>query len=212
MKIDDVVIDELQADYIKEQFNLGMGLAADELSQLVEDEVLMSVPSFEILDLPQLNQRMAFSQNEPITAVQVKIDGDLTGHGILIYPTTDSLELANMLSHEFSPLDDLTELEEEALAEISGIVINNIISTICKQLEMNAYTSIPVSDRGTWDFISKNSLTITPDNKIMFIGMSFAIKNRNLKGELLFLQSIDVVNQIIDHTEKALIKLGLRRT
>lgn len=199
----------LQVDFIKEQFNLGMGCAANELSQLVNEEVFMSVPSFSLITWSELMTRLTFGQNEQVTVVHVKIGGDLSGKGLLVYPTLDSLELAHLLSHEFSPLNDLTELEEEALAEISGIIINNIISTIGNQLNFGAYTSIPVCERGNWNYVSNSFLPSDMNQPVMFVGMSFAINNNSLKGELIFLQDGDVIDMLIDNTNKALEKAGL---
>jgi len=203
------MISELQSDYIKELFNVGMGAAASELSELINDEVFMSVPSFQLINWQQLTNTLGYQPNEAVTMVYVSMDGQLKGRGILIYPTTASLELAHRLSEDFSPLDDLTELEEEALSEISGIIINNIISTICKQLNVNAHTSLPICERGRWDSIAEKAIDIDTSHKIMFIGMYFSIKHKDLKGELLFLQDGETINELLTHTTNALKKMGV---
>lgn len=200
---------QLQTDFIKEQFNLGMGCAANELSQLVNEEVFMSVPSFSLITWSELMSKLKFTQNEQVTVVHVKIGGELNGQGLLVYPTLDSLELAHLLSHEFSPLNDLTELEEEALAEISGIIINNIISSIGNQLNFGAYTSVPVCERGNWSYVSNSFLPTDMSQPVMFVGMNFSINNKNLKGELIFLQDGGVINMLIENTNKALSNAGL---
>lgn len=200
---------DLQIDFIKEQFNIGMGCAANELSQLVSEEVMMSVPSFSLISWSDLVSRLTFGPNDQVTVVHVKIGGDLNGQGLLVYPTLDSLELAHLLSHDFSPLNDLTELEEEALAEISGIIINSIISTIGSQLQFSAFTNIPVCERGNWNYVSNSFLPADMNQLVMFVGMSFAIDNNSLKGELIFLQDGNVIDMLISNTNKALESAGL---
>ncbi len=203
------MITELQSDYIKELFNIGMGAAASELSELIDDEVFMSVPSFQLIDWQQVTKTLGYKPSEPVTMVYVTMSGQLKGRGILVYPTNASLELAHRLSDDFSPLDDLTELEEEALSEISGIIINNIISTICDQLDVTTQTSLPTCKRGQWETIAKNTIEIDTSQQIMFIGMSFSIKHKDLKGELLFLQDGATINELLEHTTNALKEMGL---
>jgi len=199
----------LQADYIKELFNVGMGAAADEISQLIGDEVFMSVPNFQLLSWKELCEKINIASDEAVTMIYVTFSGQIEGTGILVYPTAASLELAHRLSNDFSPLDDLTELEEEALSEVSGIIINNIISTMCSQLSVTTETSLPKCERGPWDAVVHNAVDINSQQKIMFIGMSFSIKHKDLKGDLFFIQHGSTSDKLFAHASKALKALGI---
>ena len=48
-----IALDELELDALAEIFNLGMGLAADVLSQMVKESVRLSVPHLAITDQQQ---------------------------------------------------------------------------------------------------------------------------------------------------------------
>ena len=51
-------LQDMQVDYIQEMFNTGLGDAAVELSELVNDEVLISVPKFALLSRDQLIEQL----------------------------------------------------------------------------------------------------------------------------------------------------------
>ena len=57
-------------------------------------------------------------------------EGEITGRALLIFPDTKSLELVRAVIGGELPLEEIIELEQEALAEIGNIILNGCLATI----------------------------------------------------------------------------------
>ena len=64
-------------------------------------------------------------------------EGDITGRALLIFPETKSLELVRAITGGDLPLEDIIELEQEALAETGNILLNSCLATIANMLRAN---------------------------------------------------------------------------
>jgi chemotaxis protein CheC len=196
----------LQIDYIKELFNISLGQAAVELSELVDDEIELSVPSFSLLSIDELITHLHLSADTPVTAVKMRMDGGLSGDGMLIFPEKNSLDLVKAVAGEQSEDLIMTDLEAEALTEIASIILNQIISTISSMLSIQVKTRIPICTRD----ILKNILFDNGGKSriVMFVGMSFVVKELALGGDVLFIQDIESVELFTSRVASVLATLG----
>jgi len=196
----------MQIDFIKEIFNTGLGEAGVELSELVEDEVELSVPDFQLLSREVIYQRLGIDKDTLVNSVAVTIGGDISGNGILVFPEANSLGLIRTIVEEAAGPDAMTDQEEEALVEISGIILNNLISTISEFLSMDITTDLPHHFKDTLA-----SILAQPDDGgvIMFVGMSFSVKSLNLSGDILFLQNTETTQKFYQRVAKTLDEYDL---
>lgn len=198
-------LSEFQIDYIKELFNTGLGEAANELSEMVQEEVLMSVPNFALINKQDIFDAVKIQRETKVTLVAIKIKGEFAGNGILLYPAENSLNLVRSALDSNSPLESLSELESEALSEISEIILNQIITTISNLLQLEIQTGMPECSQISFgDLIEQNEGEL-----VMMVGMNFAIKNTDLRGEILFLQDISTLTTFVDRVRDALKEMGL---
>lgn len=196
---------EMQVDYIQEMFNVGLGDAAVELSELVNEEVLISVPKFDLLTRETLIKQLGIPAEAEVTTVTVGLEGDLGGNGMLIFPTGRSLDLVRSVVGETASSEGLTELEAEVLTEVASIILNQIISTIASLLSVNVRTQLPASDQETLH----NALYRDAEAEtVMFVGMSFSVQELNLHGDILFLQTNEMVEKFIAEVSRVLEELG----
>jgi chemotaxis protein CheC len=84
---------------------------------MVEHEVLLSVPAVEILSRDQATQLVAKPDNPNLVAVRQDFSGAFAGRALLIFPEANSLELVRAVVGRQLPLEDIVDLEDEALAE-----------------------------------------------------------------------------------------------
>jgi chemotaxis protein CheC len=191
-------------------FNTGMGSAAAELSDLVEEEVHLSVPDFQLLPINEVISRIGASPGQIVNIVSVRLSGDIDGDGMLLFPETRSLDLVRT----FADGDDqdinegnMTGQELEALTEVSGIVLNHLITTLSDFLSFTINTSIPTCYHDNIDY-----LLATPEGQasvIMFVGMSFSVKSLKLNGDILFLQNLESTEAFISRVQKVLDESGI---
>ena len=78
-------------------------------------------------------------------------EGDITGRALLIFPDTKSLELVRAVTGGELPLEEIIELEQEALAETGNIILNGCLATIANMLQRNLKMSLPEILRGEPD-------------------------------------------------------------
>jgi chemotaxis protein CheC len=81
-----IPLTELERDALGEVSNIAMARAANSLRQMVEHEVLLSVPAVEILSQDQAAQLVANPDNPNLVAVRQDFSGAFAGRALLIFP------------------------------------------------------------------------------------------------------------------------------
>jgi hypothetical protein len=122
---EDLGFDELQVDAITELVNIGVSRAALSLRQLVGEEVILTVPSLAICSRAEAADMVSRGQSGLLVAVRQAFEGSFAGRALLIFPETNSLEFIRAVAGRQFSLEDVVELEQEALAEIGNIVLNS---------------------------------------------------------------------------------------
>lgn len=184
-------------DLIVELMNLGVGRAAHALSQLVNDEVLLSVPRLEFISVPEAQE--AFRKDLPpfLAGVLQDFEGFISGRAALLFPEARSLELVNAMIGEELSADEITELEQETLAELGNILLNHCLATLANQLKQQVKTDIPRAFNSSSSELSGNLNLCANDSNntlVMLVQIDFSLRHSALRGYLAFvidLQSAD---------------------
>ena len=139
---------EIERDALSEVSNIAMARASNSLRQMVEHQVLLSVPSVEILSQDAAARLVARPDNPKLVAVRQDFSGAFSGRALLIFAEAESLELVRVVVGRELPLEDIVDLEDEALAETGNIILNSWIATIANLLKQGLKMSLPVVMRG----------------------------------------------------------------
>jgi chemotaxis protein CheC len=195
-------LSDTEQDALAEIANMGVSRAATSLRQLVNEQVLLSIPAVKIVTLEvasKLVQRGATS----LTAVQQSFDGPFSGRALLIFPQAQSLELVRAIVGDEHSLEDVIDLEEEALAETGNIILNACLATIANVLRRTMRMSLPSVLRGDGDALF--DVKAGSSNLVLFLYIDFTIKNRDIHGFialLMDLPSIAALKRIVgDYVE-----------
>lgn len=196
---DTPTLTELQLDALTELVNLGVSSAATSLSELVREEVVLSVPKASVVTREQAIAKMREHGAKRLVAIHQDFEGDIRGRALLIFPEARSMELIRALVGSELSLDDIIELEQEALAETGNILLNGCLSTIANSLQRNLKISLPEVIRGEGaDFFRANS---DGHQAVLFIYINFAVKQRDIQGFLamiLDLPSLVTLQKLLD--------------
>ena len=139
---------ELERDALAELSNIAMAKAANSLRQMVQHEVLLSVPSVDILTGAAAANLVAKPDNPRLVAVRQDFAGAFCGRALLIFPETNSLELVRAVVGRPLALEDIVDLEDEALAETGNIILNSWVATIANLLKSALKMTLPIVIRG----------------------------------------------------------------
>jgi chemotaxis protein CheC len=185
---------EFERDALGEISNIAMSRAANSLRQMVENEVLLSVPSVEIVSPETATQLVRKPDNPNLVAVRQDFSGAFSGRALLIFPETSSLELVRAVVGRDFPLEDIVSLEDEALAETGNIILNGWVATIANLLRRGLKMSLPVVVRGD----SRQLFTSggTARNLVLFLHIRFEISKKEIRGYVALLMDIPSIDEL----------------
>ena len=187
-------LSDLERDALAEISNIAMARAANSLRQMVEHEVLLSVPTIEILSQEGAAQIVAKPDNPKLVAVRQDFSGAFSGRALLIFPEANSLELVRVVVGRQLPLEDIVDLEDEALAETGNIILNSLVATIANLFKRGLKMSLPVVVRG--DSRRMFESIETPERLVLFLHIKFEISKKEIRGFVALLMDIPSIDEL----------------
>jgi chemotaxis protein CheC len=195
-----VVLDELELDALTELVNLGVSNAATSLRDMVREEVVLSVPRVTVVSRQEAIANIGEQESKRLVAVHQDFEGEIRGRAMLIFPEAKSMELVRAVVGGELSLEDIMELEQEALAETGNVLLNGCLGTIANALERSLRISLPEVIHGE----GAEFFGLTPrsyvGNSVLFIYINFAIRQRDIQGYiamLLDLPSLAALKQLL---------------
>lgn len=183
-------LDELELDALTELVNLGVSRAALSLREMIGQQVILSVPSVEMIERARAIKILSKNELSKLVAVHQVFEGDITGRALLIFPETRSLELVRAVTKGDLPLEDILELEHEALAETGNIILNGCLATMANLLQRTLKISLPEILRGE----SHELFNLPPPpfagGKVLFVYINFSVHERDIQGYISMLMDL----------------------
>ena len=181
-------LSELEIDAFTEIINIGMGRAADSLSQMVSEEVSLSVPIVEVIDGKQAKARLDESGLSSISGVTQRFGGTLNGKAMLLFPEEQSMNLVRLLLKDSVPLEMMSEMEKEALTEVGNIILNACFGTVANALSFDLDSTIPRFINGNSHELLENDLS---NHAVLMLKVDFSLPSKNIQGFVTFLMDLD---------------------
>lgn len=190
-----VDLTDLERDALTELVNMGVGRAATHLSRMVSDQVLLSVPSVDIVRRDSAARLLSARERSSLVAVEQRFNGSFSGRALLIFPETNSLELARAVLGSELSLEEIVDLEQDALAEIGNIILNGCLVVMANTLKDNLSISLPSVLRGDSDRIFENAGG-NLDELVMFLYIDFSIRSRSIRGYIALLMGLSSLESL----------------
>ena len=190
---------EIEQDALAEIANMGVSRAASSLRQMVGEQVLLSVPSVRIVTRRAASKLAERNNSKRLVAVQQSFEGPFAGKALLIFPEAQSLELVRSILGDEHSLEDVIDLEQEALAETGNIILNGCLATIANLLHRTMRMSLPSIVRG--DGTALFGSGASREQFVLFLYIDFNIKRRDVRGFialLMDLPSIAALKEIVN--------------
>lgn len=175
-------LSELELDALTELVNLGVSRAAKSLAEMVHKEVALAVPRVALLSRDEAIRVLGEREAPNLVAVHQIFEGEITGRALLIFPEARSLELVRSVVNSELSLEEIVELEQEALAETGNVILNSCLATIANALERHLKISLPEVLRG--ESTRFFNLPPPPDagTTVLFIYINFSVRQRDIDG------------------------------
>jgi len=123
-------LNELQRDALGELFNIGLGQAANILSQQVQQEVLLSIPSIHFYTLQETAKVLEHLTGETACAVIQKFSGHIWGDALLALSQKNSLDLIKALEKTVLTEQILVQKEAEILTRVSCLLLSTTLQSL----------------------------------------------------------------------------------
>ena len=189
-----VNLTDLERDALREVSNIAMARAATSLRQMVEHEVLLSVPTVDIVSQEAAAQIVGNPDNASLVAVRQDFSGVFSGRALLIFPETNSLELVRAVVGRHLPLEDIVDLEDEALAETGNIILNSWVATVSNLLRRTLKMSLPMVIRGDSRHMFKS--VAGQENLVLFLRIRFEISKKEIAGYVALMMDVPSIEQL----------------
>jgi len=179
---DAVVLSALESDALTELVNIGVSRAAAALRKMVGSEVLLSVPSIEVITQREAAALIGEREAGEMVAVRQDFTGAFSGRALLIFPQAHTLELVRAVVGEDMQPDDIEGMEQEALAEIGNIILNGCLGTMANMLRQSLTMTLPRVFHATGATLFVADDRANQDGMVLFLYINFAILGRDIRG------------------------------
>jgi len=194
------LLTELERDALTEVINIGVSRSAKNLSRMVKDQVHLSVPRTEIMSRDRAIGWLSKRENSSLVAVGQNFQGSFSGQALLIFPEKTSLELVPSILDDTLSLEEIVDLEQEALAEVGNVVLNGCLVVMANMLKQSLDMSLPRVMRGSSQVVLLGADNDDPGEMVLFLTIDFAVRAKSINGYialLMYLPSITVIKTLI---------------
>ncbi len=186
-----IELHELEQDALTEIFNIGVGIAADALYQMVGEQVPLSVPVVELTSQRGAKRHFLDREKRLLCAIRQTYTGEFTTDAVLMFPQESSDALVRMMVGSELPPEELTEMATDALAELGNIVLNAVISNLASTLSMSLEGSLPdvsvISPEAVFTQRAGHVGVVDESAPVLALMIDFELSTQRASGYLAFL-------------------------
>ena len=196
-----ITLAELERDALTEIVNIGVSRAASSLRKMIDDQVLLSVPSIEVVSQRRAARLISEREAAELVAVRQDFSGPFSGRALLIFPEANSLELVRAVTGGELSAQDVLDMEHEALAETGNIILNSCLATMANMLKRSLTMTIPEVLRGDGAMLFEVDETSETDGLVLFLYIDFAVRRHDIRGYIAMvmdLPSLAVLKELLD--------------
>jgi len=201
------ILDEFELDALTEIVNLGISQAATSLAEMVRQEVTLTVPAVTLVTRDEAIRTLGERASTNLVAVHQVFEGDITGRALLIFPEAKSLELVRAIVGGDLSIEEIIELEQEALAETGNVILNGCLATIANQLQRSLKISLPEILHGDSSVFFNLEPPPAPGDTVMLVYINFTVRHRDIEGYIAMLLDMPSI-----HTLQVLLRELIQRT
>lgn len=195
---------ELHLDALSEVFNVGAGRAAASLSEIVGDEVRLSVPKVEVRKSTEIDASIMAIAGNRFGAVTQQFTGPFDAEAVLIFTEDHALEIVRDMMGSQMSIEELAEFEQEAMCELGNIILNACLSAMADMLKISLNSSLPSYKIASTDEILKGISSASDQPYILVLHIDLTIEKRHSEGHLIFLLSSMSLKNLVFHIDRFL--------
>lgn len=194
----------LQTDVLCEIFNIGIGRAAAAMSEMLEDEVLLSVPELHFVTVSEVTDHLG-KKSSTMHCIRQPFQGMFSGNALLIFPEEKSLEMVKVLIGDVPPDMELLQVQRDALLEVGNVVLNACLASLSELTSTSFECSMPTVDSGDTRRVLG---TRVQNHVVMLIHIRFELKMQDIEGFVVFVMNSTSYEDLLQAVDRFISKLG----
>lgn len=187
----------LQLDALTEVFNVGAGQAAANLSEIVGDEVRLSVPRIQFTQRTEVSADTLALSDVRVGSVRQRFSGPFSLDASLLFKEEGALEIVQEMIGSQVSVHDLVDFEQEAMCELGNIILNGCMSAIADVLQVELSSTLPEYTVDASDVVVKHLLSDLNQPVILVLYIDLTIEKRQTHGYLVFLLSSSSLAELV---------------
>lgn len=203
-----IALSELQHDALVEIFNIGVGQAARAMSEIVNEEVTMSVPTIRFLNRDDAAAMLGHPDSARVCGISQHYEGMFTTEAILMFPEDKSLDIVRLMVGESVPFAELTEMEQEAMSEIGNIILNSCVGTLANLFGHELRGSLPVYHIGSSEDIL-NATCSPAGTVVLMLHIDFILEAHQIHGYVAFILDLSALTDLQAQVDRFLANIGV---
>ena len=208
------MMNDNQKDLLKEYLNVFIGQAANMLSEMANQHVILSVPEVEVVDMSDENteeSRPLFDSGY-IVSSSMKFGRDFSGRALLIFPSYKVKKLVDAclgVDTATSKIDYdsndyvLLNSDFDVLKEISNVILNSIIGEFSNLLGTTVDFTVPDVELV---YVSENEQKLYLKNSVYMLVLytNFTLADANVDGVIIVALGMNSLKMLIRKIDEVL--------
>ncbi|GAB4056815.1 hypothetical protein [Uliginosibacterium sediminicola] len=196
---------ELERDALAEAFNLSLGEAAATFSTMVHEEIELSVPTVEVVShadfVSQVESLLHKTRNMRVASISQCFESDagFDTRTFLLFPEQGSLEIVRRMLGDDTPIEQITELEQDALAEIGNVIINSCMSSLANLFGARLEGTLPLVETATSSTLLRDR---APDAVMLVARITMSMSAHDISGLVLFVMDVPSLTKFMQELRR----------
>lgn len=201
--MEDINLNEVQLDALREMGNIGAGNAAVALSQLLNKKVMINVPRVRLLSIDKISETEFMIEPEEVSiAVSLKMLGSLKGGMLVLFSQKSALMMIDVLLQRKSGTTQfLTTVDSSAIAESSHILSSSYLNAVGELLMIHRLiplvSQVAIDKMGRLSRFLVRSFLDPSDSYILPIENHMIIEDKEVDLFVTFLLGHESVKKIL---------------
>lgn len=200
-----------QLDFLKELINVFIGKAANMLSEMANQRVMLSVPEVDILNASDFDNMRSVDEilfaNGHVVSSSLNFGHNFSGRASLIFPANKAKSLVDSCLGEFAgdivetDYKNLADTDFDVLREISNIILNSVVGEFGNFLEVKLNFSLPDIELF---FVTEDEqkIYLKNDVHILVFYTSFLLSKADVKGVVLVSLGLNSLSMLVSKIDE----------
>ena len=190
---------DLQEDALIEAFNISIGKAAASLNAMVQEEIMLTVPRFEISEATEAAKSLKLDRTQDICYVSQKFKGKyFSTDALLLFAEKGSLELMRTVLGSDISLDEVGDMEQEAMKETGNVLLNACVGSLANIINDEILGSLPEIVKCSVDELTNIWKTNNKGKALLILYVDFKVESKNILGYVVFLIELNSLGDFVD--------------